>query len=122
MDQETDQTWQQLSEQILADIKEWRRSHPKATLGEIEEEVAMRMSCLEAQVIPRHCPRKPEPRVGGNPARRTANVPGVWNATASTGATDAPITSERRARNQFDPQLWHLSQVRDRTFSPSMRN
>lgn len=46
-----DQDWQQLSEQILTDIKAWRRSHPKATLREIEEEVHARMSRLEAQVI-----------------------------------------------------------------------
>ena len=46
-----DQDWQQLSEQILTDIKEWRRAHPKATLREIEEEVHTRMSRLEAQVI-----------------------------------------------------------------------
>jgi hypothetical protein len=44
-----DQEWQQLSEQILTDIKELRRSHPKATLREIEEEVHARMSRLEAQ-------------------------------------------------------------------------
>ena len=46
-----DQDWQQLSEQILTDIKEWRRAHPKATLREIEEEVHTRLSRLEAQVI-----------------------------------------------------------------------
>ncbi len=51
MNQETDQAWQQLSEQILTDIKEWRRAHPKATLREIEEEVHTRLSRLEAQVI-----------------------------------------------------------------------
>ncbi|MBV9020909.1 MAG: hypothetical protein JOZ71_09370 [Ktedonobacteraceae bacterium] len=51
MNRETDQEWQKLSEQILTDIKEWRRAHPKATLREIEEEVHARMSRLEAQVI-----------------------------------------------------------------------
>lgn len=40
-----------MSEQILTDIKEWRRSHPQATLREIEEEVHARLSRLEAQVI-----------------------------------------------------------------------
>lgn len=51
MTEETDHAWQQLSEQILTDIKEWGRSHPKATLREIEDEVHQRMSRLEAQVI-----------------------------------------------------------------------
>lgn len=51
MNQELDQVWQQLSEQILTDIKEWRRTHPKATLREIEEEGHTRLSRLEAKVI-----------------------------------------------------------------------
>ncbi len=51
MNEEMDQSWQQLSEQILTDIKEWRQAHPKATFGEIEDEVHARMSRLEAQVL-----------------------------------------------------------------------
>ncbi|HLZ60910.1 MAG TPA: hypothetical protein VKR06_28505 [Ktedonosporobacter sp.] len=51
MDEEKDQQWQKLSEQILTDIKEWRRAHPKATFREIEDEVHARMSRLEAQVL-----------------------------------------------------------------------
>ncbi len=31
--------WRERSEQILMDVKEWRRNHPKATLREIEEEI-----------------------------------------------------------------------------------
>jgi hypothetical protein len=30
--------WLQKSEEILTDIKEWRRAHPKATFVEIEDE------------------------------------------------------------------------------------
>src|SRR5579859_7616211 len=51
VDEEKDQQWQKLSEQILTDIKEWRRAHPKATFREIEDEVHARMSRLEAQVL-----------------------------------------------------------------------
>lgn len=51
MDQETEEHWRVLSEQILTDVKEWRRAHPKATLREIEEEIHARMSRLEAQLI-----------------------------------------------------------------------
>ena len=51
MEQEPEEHWRVLSEQILTDVKEWRRSHPKATLREIEDEVHARMSRLEAQLI-----------------------------------------------------------------------
>ncbi|GCE10943.1 hypothetical protein KTT_29850 [Tengunoibacter tsumagoiensis] len=51
MKEPNEEQWQELSTRILTDIREWRRSHPKATLAEIEEEVHRRMSQLEAQVI-----------------------------------------------------------------------
>lgn len=46
-----EQAWLQKSEEILSDIKEWRRAHPKATFVEIEDEVHKRMMQLEAQVL-----------------------------------------------------------------------
>jgi len=39
------------SQEILSDIKEWRRAHPKATFVEIEDEVHRRLMELEAQVV-----------------------------------------------------------------------
>src|SRR5436305_3811596 len=42
---------QKMSTQILMDLKEWRRAHPKATFVEIEDEVHKRMMQLEAQVL-----------------------------------------------------------------------
>ena len=51
MDQATEDHWRELSEQILTDMKEWRKGHPKATFREIEDEVHTRMSRLEAQLI-----------------------------------------------------------------------
>lgn len=51
MDKTPEEHWREWSEQILTDITEWRRSHPKATFGEIEDEVHLRMSRLEAQLI-----------------------------------------------------------------------
>lgn len=46
-----EQAWQQKSAEILTNIKEWRRAHPKATFVEIEDEVHKRMMQLEAQVL-----------------------------------------------------------------------
>jgi hypothetical protein len=36
-------TWLKKSEEILTNVKEWRRAHPKATFVEIEDEVHARM-------------------------------------------------------------------------------
>ncbi len=38
MDKTSEEHWRELSEQILTDMTEWRRSHPKATFREIEDE------------------------------------------------------------------------------------
>jgi hypothetical protein len=51
MDKATEDHWRKLSEEILTDVKEWRRAHPKATLREIEDEIHTRMNRLEAQLI-----------------------------------------------------------------------
>ena len=51
MEKRSEEYWRELSEQILTNLTEWRRSHPKATLREIEEEVHQRISRLEAQLI-----------------------------------------------------------------------
>jgi hypothetical protein len=46
-----ERAWVHKSQEILGDIKEWRRAHPKATFVEIEDEVHQRMMQLEAQVL-----------------------------------------------------------------------
>jgi hypothetical protein len=51
MEQTPEEHWRDLSERILTEISEWRRSHPKATFREIEDEVHTRMSRLEAQLL-----------------------------------------------------------------------
>ncbi|GAC1361370.1 MAG: hypothetical protein NVS2B12_24840 [Ktedonobacteraceae bacterium] len=43
--------WLNKSEEILMDVREWRRKHPKATFVEIEDEVHRRMVQLEAQLL-----------------------------------------------------------------------
>lgn len=52
MEEDMDQEgWLQKSEEILTDIKEWRRAHPKATFVEIEDEIYKRMMQLEAHLL-----------------------------------------------------------------------
>jgi predicted RNA-binding Zn-ribbon protein involved in translation (DUF1610 family) len=48
---EMDDPLEKLSVEILTDITEWRRAHPRATYVEIEDEVHRRMMQLEARII-----------------------------------------------------------------------
>ena len=50
MDESTQKQWQELSEEILSGIKEWREAHPQATFAEIEVAIHERVSRLEARL------------------------------------------------------------------------
>lgn len=45
------EAWLKKSEEILTDVKEWRREHKKATFVEIEAEIHHRMMRLEAELV-----------------------------------------------------------------------
>ena len=63
-----EQAWLQKSQEILSDIKEWRRAHPKATFVEIEDEVHKRMMQLEAQVLQEAAQESSSREWGGAPS------------------------------------------------------
>jgi uncharacterized protein (UPF0212 family) len=43
--------WQEMSAEVTADMAEWRRKHPRATLREIERELDKRLAGLRAQML-----------------------------------------------------------------------
>jgi RNase P subunit RPR2 len=46
-----EQALRQLSTELLTEIKEWRKANPRATYGQIEDEVHKRLMQLEARLI-----------------------------------------------------------------------
>jgi len=51
MEEEMDQEWRALSEEILSGMKEWRVAHPKATFREIEIAAGELASRLQARLV-----------------------------------------------------------------------
>jgi hypothetical protein len=51
MNEAFDQAWWAVSEEILADVNQWRATHPKATFQELEQAFRERISRLEAQAL-----------------------------------------------------------------------
>ena len=49
--QELEGSWQQLAEEVLLGIKEWRLQHPKATFKEIEEAVDRGLARARARLL-----------------------------------------------------------------------
>jgi hypothetical protein len=45
------QRWRDLSEQVLAEMQEWRAAHPRATLAAIEAEAEARVVRLRARLV-----------------------------------------------------------------------
>lgn len=66
---------QKMSTQILRDIKEWRRAHPRATYVEIEDEVHKRMMQLEAQLIQEAALESPSREWGRGSGAKAAQCP-----------------------------------------------
>lgn len=73
-----EQAWREKSLEILANVKEWRRAHPKATDVEIEEEVHRPMMELEAQIL-QDAAQASESREWG----KTSGQPAAWCPTCA---------------------------------------
>ena len=50
-DQELEDSWQQLAEEVLLGIKEWRLGHPRATFQEIEAAVDRGLARARARLL-----------------------------------------------------------------------
>ncbi len=48
---EQDARWQQLTEEVITGMKEWRLQHPKATLTEIERALDERLGKVRARML-----------------------------------------------------------------------
>src|SRR5450756_2289622 len=48
---ETETHWQQLTEEVITGIKEWRLAHPKATFKEIETALDERLAKVRARML-----------------------------------------------------------------------
>ena len=51
VDSKTEEEWEALSQQVAAEVAEWRRQHPRATFSEIEKFIDGRMNQLRARML-----------------------------------------------------------------------
>lgn len=47
----TESLWQQMTQDVTAEMRAWRLAHPKATLREIERELDVRLNQMRARMI-----------------------------------------------------------------------
>lgn len=51
MKEDFDQRWQQLADEVMSGMKEWRLKHPRAKLSEIEEALDERLGKMRARML-----------------------------------------------------------------------
>jgi RNase P subunit RPR2 len=85
MKKENEDHWRALSEEILTNMTEWRRQHPKATFREIEDEVHSRVSRLEAQMIQDTAQQSPSRQWSGSSPQQRPCCPVCQTPLQSRG-------------------------------------
>ena len=51
MNEDFDAKWQELAEEVMSGMKEWRLQHPRATFGEIEQALDERLAKMRARML-----------------------------------------------------------------------
>lgn len=51
MKREFDAGWDEMAEEVMSEVKEWRIAHPRATLSEIEKALDERMAKLRIRLV-----------------------------------------------------------------------
>jgi len=77
--------WQQMSEEILSGMIEWRMQHPKATLREIEQEVQKRMARLGARLVQDTAGESPSREWSGQAEQERPRCPQCGSVLVSRG-------------------------------------
>ena len=112
------ENWLKKSEEMLTNIKEWRRAHPKATFVEIEDEVHQRMMQLEAHLLQEAAQASASREWGkGTSPEERPPVPEVCGGSPSPRETEAHRTRQWRRKRHADQNLWNLPQVWGEFFS-----
>ena len=117
-----EQALRKMSTEILTDIKEWRRTHPRATYVEIEDEVHRRMMQLEAQIIEDAAQESPSREWGRGARVQAAQCPKCALPLQARGKHQRTRPRKWRGKRDAQEDLRDVSAMWGKSFSPSMRN
>src|SRR5258708_5217296 len=116
-----EQAWREKSVEILTDVKEWRRAHPKATYVEIEDKVHRRMMELEAQIL-QDAASASESRAWGKTLEQPAALcPTCAVPLQARGKQKRTRAEKWRTTSDVEQNLRDLPQMWSKSFPPWMR-
>lgn len=94
MDEPLEKRWQELSEEVLNGMKEWRLAHPQATFREIEEAVQARMNRLGAQMTQEMALTSEKRDWAQDPVEKRPKCPNCGTALQSRGKRTRTLQSQ----------------------------
>lgn len=74
---EVERVWHRLSAEVILEVKEWRRQHPKASFKEIEQAVDGSLARAQAQLIQDVALASGATKVSSDPRGGGAKCPSV---------------------------------------------
>ena len=91
--QEVEQVWRQLSEEIILEVKEWRLGHPTATFKEIEGAVDGCWARARARILQDVAMASSAVKVSSDPKDERPPCPGCGHAVESRGQRTRGLTT-----------------------------
>jgi YgiT-type zinc finger domain-containing protein len=89
-----DQRWREFAEEVISGMKEWRLTHPRATLAEIEAALDDRLARLRARML--------QDAALASPAASFSDAPPSSRPLCPT--CGAPLVARGRARRSLQTQ------------------
>lgn len=108
MREEFDRRWNQLAQEVLSGMRDWRIQHPVATFAEIEEELDKRMARMRAGLLEDLAMASAAASVGGSESKDPQRCPMCEGVRASTREAGAQVDDAWRPSGASQAQLWLL--------------
>ena len=94
MKQDFDGKWQEVAEEVMKGMKEWRLAHPRASLGEIERALDERMAKLRVQMLSDAAMASAATEITNAEGREPASCPECGQAVEARGKQERLLTSQ----------------------------
>ena len=85
--------WEALADEVLADLRTWRSTHPRASLSEIERALDERWARVRAQILQDVALSSAAARVSGRPEAERAVCGDCGAALEARGTAERTLTT-----------------------------
>lgn len=120
MKEDFDQRWQQLSDEVMSGMKEWRLKHPRAKLSEIEQALDERLGKMRARMLEDVVQASAAAALNDEDGQRL-KCPQCGRELAARGERSRRLQTHQRQRVEFERVYGQCPQC-GAFFSPLMKS